>query len=195
MKRRIAWVLCCLMAVGAVAWAAEDSTVVFDETLAYAVADGGATLSVWLGGNATTGYEWVCGLPEDALLAAQPGVYEAEETGLAGSGGVTLFTLETGEAGEGLVTVRFDYARAWETDGPVLAYELDVRVEPDGLLAVETVRRVIPAWQEGDLMACPECGQEEAVVTAVVTGGDEENGAAYFLTVECEKCGEVETVE
>jgi inhibitor of cysteine peptidase len=103
-------------------------------------ADNGKTITVKVGddiqvvlsGNPTTGYSWATSLsPADKAILDQQGdaVYAQQSTGqsVVGAGGTFTFTFKA--AGAGQVTLKFGYARAWESVPPIQTCMLTVIVK------------------------------------------------------------------
>lgn len=89
------------------------------------VLEPGASFSVVLPGNATTGYSWqVEGIDAAILSAAEP-VYVSDSE-LVGAGGVYTFTFTAAAAGE--TELRLVYLRPWEQVAPLETFTMTVTV-------------------------------------------------------------------
>jgi inhibitor of cysteine peptidase len=85
----------------------------------------GASFSVVLPGNPTTGYSWeIAGIDPAVLSAAEPVFVSDSE--LLGSGGVYTFTFTAAAAGE--TELRLVYLRPWEQAEPLQTFTLEVTV-------------------------------------------------------------------
>lgn len=171
---------------------AEDTSI--PQELTWALSDDGTEVTISLLGNATTGFEWRCAITQGANLQLRATDYVAGGSTLAGAGGTATFTLGVADAatGDAEYVVRFAYARSWELYD-ITVYDVTLATT-GGTLSVEKIDRLLPTYAEGDLYTCPECGAENAVVTEVVTGGDEEVGVTYFLTIDCPNDGILEGI-
>lgn len=165
-----------------------------DDMLVYSLDEGQCILTVELVGNATTGYEWFCGLSVENLLTQVSHEYVPDEAsaGLAGAGGKSVFVFETAMKDAGMATLAFDYKRSWE-DQIETQYVMHVWVNEAGTLSVEDAYRKLPfSWKEGDTIACPQCHADGAKVLEIIDGGDEESGVVWMVEIECPSCGKVD---
>ena len=92
----------------------------------------GEDVQVVLGGNPTTGYSWATSLSDaDKTILQQQGdpVYAQQSTdsSLVGSGGTFTFTFKAAAAGQ--VTLKFGYARPWESSQPLQSLSVTVIVK------------------------------------------------------------------
>jgi inhibitor of cysteine peptidase len=93
----------------------------------------GATITVSIPGNPTTGYQWEADLGEEsaALLTAEgEPFYEAESTDetLVGSGGTYTFTFTAAAAGQAELTLK--YWRSFEPDvDPIDSFTATITIE------------------------------------------------------------------
>ena len=92
----------------------------------------GDDLQVLLGGNPTTGYGWTTSLSDaDKAILQQQGdplyAQQSADSTLVGSGGTFTFTFKAAAAGQ--VTLKFGYARPWESGQPLQTFSVTVIVK------------------------------------------------------------------
>ena len=107
---------------------ADSLTVTQTQNGATAALAMGETLSVVLGGNPTTGYQWTVVENDTSRLQPQKPFYEADSDAI-GSGGIYTFRFRALRAGTSLL--RMAYRRARES-APAQTYSLTVTVREDG---------------------------------------------------------------
>jgi inhibitor of cysteine peptidase len=76
--------------------------------------DAGQRLEVRLPGNQTTGFSWIPGDVDSAILAAQGEAEYAASSDLLGASGTFIFRYEA--AGEGTQELSYAYLKPWESD-------------------------------------------------------------------------------
>jgi inhibitor of cysteine peptidase len=86
----------------------------------------GATVTLDLEANPTTGYSWEITIADEAVVEKVGDTYEATSSGMVGSGGRQLIELEGVAAGE--TTVEAVYLRPFEPDQPAQTETWTVRV-------------------------------------------------------------------
>jgi inhibitor of cysteine peptidase len=92
----------------------------------------GDDIQVILGGNPTTGYTWTTTLSDaDKAVLQQQGdaVYAQQSTdpSIVGAGGTFTFTFKAAAAGQ--VTLKFGYARPWESVQPIQTCSVTIIVK------------------------------------------------------------------
>ncbi len=91
----------------------------------------GEDVQVILDGNPTTGYTWTATVSDPAVLQQQGDPVYAQgntDPSIVGAGGTFTFTFKAAAAGE--VTLKFDYARPFETGvAPIQTYSMTVTVK------------------------------------------------------------------
>ena len=92
----------------------------------------GDDLQVILGGNPTTGYSWTASLSDaDKAILQQQGdplyAQQSTDSTIVGSGGTFTFTFKGATPGQ--VTLKFGYARSWESVPPPQTFSVTVIVK------------------------------------------------------------------
>ena len=92
----------------------------------------GDDLQVILGGNPTTGYAWTASLTDaDKAILRQQGdplyVQQSADSTIVGSGGTFTFAFKAAVTGQ--VTLKFSYARPWESVQPLQTFSVTVIVK------------------------------------------------------------------
>ena len=88
----------------------------------------GATLSISLQGNPTTGYNWELAEVDQTILKSQGEADYKSDSMLVGSGGVYTFKFEALESGS--TALKLIYYRSFEEDTPPInTFELNVIVK------------------------------------------------------------------
>jgi len=111
-----------------------------------------------LDANATTGYEWRLANPvDDSLIDLVSSEYVADNTGLVGSGGRSVWTFKASRAGKAQIS--FKYIRPWEKDVPPVkeaSYTVDIR----GKAVKKAPDRIDPTnWGDDDFESSFDGGE------------------------------------
>jgi inhibitor of cysteine peptidase len=98
-------------------------------TITSKVGDG---IQVILGGNPTTGYSWTTSLSDaDKAVLQQQGdalyAQQSTDSSIVGAGGTFTFTFKATAAGQ--VTLKFNYARPWESVQPIQTCSMTIVVK------------------------------------------------------------------
>lgn len=112
----------------------------------------GATLTVELAGNPTTGYQWTVARIDADFLRDLGSTYEADSSAI-GSGGTYAFRFEARKAGT--TDLALVYRRAWGTSADDETYSLTVDIQDGGaaasVVSLEGTQWKLAAWSASSL--------------------------------------------
>lgn len=139
MKKIFAVVMMLAILLSCIAASAESA-----EDLWFELNADATILTVRLEANATTGYQWICTIDDESVLEeiSEDYVPDAQAEGLAGAGGIYTADFQAASAQDGAnpgeVYLTFDYMRPWEEGSWIKSYTLQLHVDEDGKITVDS---------------------------------------------------------